>query len=397
MTTLAERWGIHPGLPWLRGHSPERLVQFDEQTGFWHVHGYREVLGVLGDPGTFSSDTRRLFFGPDAVFDESFNEGSLLQLDPPTHSKMRRLVSHAFTPKIIADLEPRIHEVAIELIDKISDQSEAELVEALFYPLPVIVIAELLGVPASDRDLFKQWVDRMVAGAEGASADSGSEEDAAAAMRHIPELYEYMLAQAAERRRRPRADLLSLLVEVNVDGERLTDNEIVNFANEILVVGHATTSALLGNAVLCLDHHPESAARVRADRSLVPSAIEETLRYLSPIAGSFRATTTETEVAGQRIPAHQVVVAWLGAANRDERQFTDPHTFDPARDPNPHLGFGRGIHFCLGAPLARLEGRIALDLLLDRFPVLRADPDKPPAFLDIAHVISVSSLPLHTR
>ncbi|MFJ9679418.1 cytochrome P450 [Streptomyces sp. NPDC101194] len=399
MVTLADRWGIHPSHAWLRGRSPEKYVRFDERMGFWNVCGYPEVLEVLGDPGTFSSDTRQLFLGEDAALDESFNEGSLLQLDPPAHGKMRRLVSRAFTPRIVASLEPRIHEVTVELLDKVAGQSKLELVQDLLYPLPVTVIAELLGVPAADHGLFKQWVDRMAASAEGKPGpdDSDSEQDAAAAIRHIPEMFAYMLEQAAERRRRPRADLLTLLVEAEVDGERLTDHEVVNFANEVLVVGHATTTALLGNAVLCLDHHPEQAARVRADRSLVPSTIEEVLRYLSPIAGSYRATTTDTELAGQRIPANQVVVAWLGAANRDPRQFARPEVFDPGRDPNPHLGFGRGIHFCLGAPLARLEGRIALNHLLDRFPVLRTDPADPPVFMEIPHVIGVSSLPLHTR
>jgi len=192
----------------------------------------------------------------------------------------------------------------------------------------------------------------------------------------------------------PREDLITKLVQAEVDGERLSDNEVVNFSNVLLIAGHITTTMLLGNSILCLDSHPEWLARVRADRSMVPAAIEEALRYYSPFAGTARATMTETELGGERIPADSLVVTFLGVANRDPKQFTDPHTFDPTRDPNPHLAFGRGAHFCIGAPLARLEGRVALNILLDRFPNLRSDPDRSPVFLPSLSMTGLKKLPL---
>ncbi len=209
-------------------------------------------------------------------------------------------------------------------------------------------------------------------------------------------MFDYIREHVAERRRQPRQDLLTQLVTAEVDGNRLTDNEVVNFAVLLLVAGHVSTTLLLGNTLLCLDAHPEWAARVREDRSLVPSAIEESLRMFSPFAGVTRSTYTEVEIAGQRVPADQMIMVWLAAANRDARQFADPDTFIPTRDPNPHLGLGRGIHFCLGAPLARLEGRVALNMLMDRFPVLRTDPANPPTFVPTPNMTGVRTLPMRT-
>lgn len=322
-----------------------------------------------------------------------------MQLDPPDHGKLRKLVSHAFTPKIVAGLEPRISALTHELLDEVADRDRFELVTDLAYPLPVIVIAELLGVPSSDRPLFRKWVDQLFDNQDQFSLLDQDEEQRALLEKRMAQaqvMLDYLRAHADERRRQPREDLLTQLVQAEVDGERLTDPEVANFANLLLTAGHITTTMLLGNTVLCLDTHPEQAARVRADRSTVPGAIEESLRLLTPFAATFRLTTTEVEIAGQRIPADEVIAVRLAAANRDRRQFADPDVFDPTRDPNPHLGFGRGIHFCLGAPLARLEGRIALNILLDRFPVLRTDPDNPPVFLPAPDLTGLKTLPLRT-
>ncbi|MFD6069129.1 cytochrome P450, partial [Amycolatopsis lurida] len=197
-----------------------------------------------------------------------------------------------------------------------------------------------------------------------------------------------------DRRRNPREDLLTKLVEAEVDGAKLTQNEVVNFANVLLLAGHITTTMLLGNTVLCLDSHPDEYRRVREDRALLPGAIEESLRFLSPFALVARATTTEVELGGQTIPPDSMLGIWVAAANRDPRTFTDPGTFDPARAHNPHLAFGRGIHFCIGAPLARLEGKIALNILLDRFPELRTDPAAPPSFIPSPNMTGVNKLQL---
>ncbi|TWF94382.1 cytochrome P450 [Saccharopolyspora dendranthemae] len=390
MTALADTWGANTAQFWLRGQRPDHEVGYDEKTGMWDVHGYPEILHALSDPATFSSHTQRLV--PEA---SGFSEGNLTQLDPPDHHKLRKLVSHAFTPKVVADLEPRIAELTTELMDGMG--SRAELVSELAYPLPVIVIAELLGVPSSDRDQFKRWVDGMFNSTNKVALKDRSPEDEkyfADAMEQVGELASYLAGHIRERRERPRADLLTKLVEAEVDGVRLTDAEITNFGMVLLVAGHITTTMLLGNTLLCLDAHPDQFQAVRADRSLVPAAIEESLRFLSPFAAVSRVTTEETELGGVRIPADQMLLLWIAAANRDPRQFADPNVFDVTRDPNPQLGFGRGIHFCLGAPLARLEGKIALNLLLDRFPQLRTDPDDAPRFMPSPNMTGLSRLPL---
>ncbi len=334
---------------------------------------------------------------PDLADKKDLSEGNLVQLDPPRHRKLRKLVSHAFTPKIVADLEPRISALTTELLDAVADRDRMELVADLAYPLPVIVIAALLGVPSSDRTHFKRWVDGMFQTSEQVSIANRSEEQdrhIEEAMEQAQHLRDYLAEHVAQRRGDRRDDLLSKLVQAEVDGERLSDNEVVNFALVLLVAGHITTTMLLGNTVLCLDAHPDQATWVRADRALVPAAIEESLRFFSPFAALGRATTSGVELGGERVPADQLLMVWIAAANRDARQFERPHEFDASRDRNPHVAFGRGIHFCIGAPLARLEGRVALNSLFDRFPELRTDPNNPPAFIPSPNLTGVRELPL---
>lgn len=369
-------------------------VTYEEQTGIWHVRGHREVTQVLTEQKTFSSATMRLFVGEDAV-----DEGNLLQMDGAEHRRMRRLVSSAFTPKTVADLEPRIRELTTELLDAADERGGLELVADLAYPLPVTVIAELLGVPASDRDLFREWADIAVDDSFEVSMktdDADKRADLKTQTERMAPMYDYIREHAAERRRAPKADLLTRLVEAELDGVRLTDREIGSFAGVLLAAGHITTTLLLGNTVIALDENPAQAARVRADRTLLPGAIEESLRLRTPFNLMARATTTPVRLGDQEIPADSMVLAWVSDANRDERVFTDPGRFDPDRDPNPHLSFGRGAHFCIGAPLARLEGRVVLDLLLDRYPTLRTDPDRRPEFTANTTMTGVRALPLLT-
>ncbi|GAA3433774.1 cytochrome P450 [Kutzneria kofuensis] len=367
-------------------------MHHDERSGTWTVSGHPEILAALSDPATFSSNVPRLVGG-----DAGDDDGNLVQMDPPGHRKLRTLVSHAFTPKVVAGLEPRIAALTTELLDDMD--GDVELVSQLAHPLPVIVIAELLGVPASDRALFRKWADVLIAGDAEFTAkdeDGAQKQRFEKLARDVQPMVEYLIRHAHERRAEPRHDLLTALVQAEVDGERLTDGQLVNFATLLLFAGHITTTLLLGNTVLCLDEHPEQAARIRADRSLLPGAIEESLRLRSPFTVLARVTNTEVELGGQVIPADQMVLLRVRTANLDPRVFARPDEFDPARDPNPHLSFGRGIHFCLGAPLARLEGRIALNLLLDRFPVLRTDPADPPVPLPSPNMTGVASLPLRT-
>jgi cytochrome P450 len=403
-TTLADTWGLHESQFWLRGKQPAERVHHAAELGFWNVYGHPEAEEILRDPATYSSDTTRLVpkeLIQDQDLDlEALSAGNLLQLDPPLHNKMRKLVSRAFTPKVVADLEPRIAAVTNEMLDA-ADTSDGrlELVEDLAYPLPVIVIAELLGVPASDRHLFKGWVDKLFDSSEQFSLKEQSEarqESVKKSLEGQKSLVEYLGVHVDERRKQPREDLLTKLVEAELDGERLTRNEVVNFANVLLLAGHITTTMLLGNTVLSLDTHPEWAERARADRALVPPVIEESLRYLSPFAAVARATNREVELGGATIPADQMLMVWVAAANRDDRVFTDPDAFDALRDPNPHLAFGRGIHFCIGAPLARLEGRVAMNILFDRYPALRTIPGEPPKFQINPNMTGVRELPLTT-
>ncbi|QES47201.1 cytochrome P450 [Streptomyces venezuelae] len=397
MTTLFDQWGIHPHHFWLRGQQPGNPVVFDEKTSTWNVYGFDAVQEILAHPKTFSSGTADLLA---VEVDPEVMEGNILQMDPPGHRQLRNLVSSAFTPKVVADLEPKIVKLTHELLDKVQGQDRIELVGDLAYPLPVIVIAELLGVPASDRDLFRGWAERMMeTSIELLRAERAEEQERALKeqLESIGKLRDYLRVHVLERRRQPREDLLTKLVEATVDGERLSDNEVVNFAYILLVAGHITTTLLIGNTVLCLDAHPEEDRLLRADRSRIPGVLEETLRFLTPFSLSLRATTEEVELAGQRIPSKTMVHVWLSAANRDPRHFDRPDVFDPSRASNSHLGFGRGIHHCLGAPLARMEGRIVLDILLDRFPALRTDPALPPTFMQADHMTGARTLPLLTR
>ncbi|SDZ16980.1 Cytochrome P450 [Amycolatopsis xylanica] len=398
-TTLADNWGVHEAQFWLRGKQPEKRVEFSEKSGMWNVYGHQEALRILADPATFSSDFLRVV--PEGTFPDqdkdALSAGNLIQLDPPMHTKLRKLVSHAFTPKVVADLEPRIAKVTTELLDAVGGAGRLELVEDLAYPLPVIVIAELLGIPASDRALFKGWVDKLLDNDDEFSLKEPTEKqqkrlkDTMEVRQH---LIDYITGHADERRSRPREDLLTKLIEAEVDGESLSPVQVANFANLLLVAGHITTTMLLGNTMLCLDAHPGEWEKARADRSTVPSVIEESLRFLSPFAAVARVTNTEADFGGTVIPPDQMIMVWVAAANRDERTFTNPDTFVATRDPNPHLAFGRGVHFCLGAPLARLEGRVALNLLLDRYPALRSDPDARPEFQPSPNMTGVRKLPL---
>lgn len=394
MTSPIDQWNMHPQHFWLRGKKPAHPIEFDEEVGMWHVYGHPESMEILHDPATYSSEVAARFTDPEmaaVAFD-----GNLTQADPPQHMKLRKLVSRTFTLKMVSSLESRIAELTHELLDKVSGDS-FDLAAALAYPLPVIVICDMLGIPNSDRDMLKNWADQALAArgqlttndSDGAQERSLDEQAEAAT-----EMGFYFLEHVADRRAKPREDLLSKLVEAEVDGERLTDRQIVNFTNLLIFAGHITTTMLLGNTVLCLDAFPDVMERVRKDRSLVPTTLEESLRYLSPLAAGYRVTNRKVEIAGTKVAAGEILEVWFSAANRDERVFADPHVFDPARDPNPHLGFGRGIHFCLGAPLARLEGRVALNILLDRYPKLRVDPDDKPTFLTPPDFTGVWTLPL---
>ncbi|WP_206791086.1 cytochrome P450 [Amycolatopsis sp. MtRt-6] len=379
---------------WMRGEVPPAKVRYDEETRIHHVYGYDDALAVMMDPATFSSNSQRLM--PSKFkFATELTDGNMVRLDPPEHTQLRSIVNRGFTPRMIENLDGRIESLTHELLDEAEDGDRMDLVEALAYPLPVIVIAEMLGVPGSDRVWFKQLMTKHL------NSDKDALEDVAAAMEQrvadIQQLRAYLAEHTAERRRTPREDLLTALVQAEVDGDRLTDAQVVNFANLLLIAGHVTTASMLANTVLALDINPVQAKRIREDRELVPGAIEESLRMYPPFQRIIRATMTDTELSGHKIPKDRLVSVWIGAANREERVFADPHTFDPTRDYKLHLSWGHGVHFCLGTPLSRLEGRIAQNILFDRYPELRTDPERPPVSQPSPDFTGLQSLPVILR
>ena len=362
----------HPGLHDLERYRTMRdtcPVWHDASSGIWHIYRYADVAAVLADYRTFSSD-----FGEVLPSVSVFSEGNLVAMDPPRHHQFRGLVSQAFTPRAIARLAPRIEEITERLLGKVRSRSRIELVKDLAYPLPMTVIAELLGVPARDRGRFKAWADALLS---QDNLDPTNPEALELAAVNLRKFQDYLTELAQRRRRKPRPDLLSDLIAAEIDGQRLGDPDIAGFAAILLIAGHVTTTSLLGNTLLCLDEHPEDQDALRRDPARIPKAIEEALRYRSPVTQVTRVTTREVQLGEQVIPTHQILFLWLASANHDERQFARPDDFIVDRDPNPHLAFGKGIHFCLGAPLARLEAQIAIDVLLRRFARLSVAPEFP--------------------
>jgi cytochrome P450 len=358
-------------LPWLRQMRDEHPVWRDEY-GIWHVFRYADVARAISDSQVFSSDVGRVF-----PVGDKFTEGNLTRTDPPRHHTLRRLVGAAFSPKVVTGLAPRIAEVTRELLDATGSPGEFDLVSALAYPLPATVIAELLGLPISDRELFRSWADKLF---DQDIADPNDPELARKVDEGTADMVAYLGEHCADRRAHPRNDLISKLTQVEVNGERLSDVEVVNFSIVLLIAGHITTTALLGNTVLCIDEHPEVWEQLHTARTLVEAAVEEVLRYRSSFTQVGRVTTVETALAGQIIPADVIVTPWLVSANRDEREFTDPDRFDIHRGDNHHVAFGHGIHFCIGQLLARVEARVAVGVLLDRYAEIRLTPGVPLEF-----------------
>ncbi|MGH3976503.1 MAG: cytochrome P450 [Pseudonocardiaceae bacterium] len=370
---------------------PVQPVVLDDNQ-LWQVFSYTDVSRILSDTVTFSSDTTALT-PPQADLD-LFTKGNIVVMDPPRHRKMRTLVSQVFTPRVVAALAPRIAEITTSLLDSADGTDRFDLVDALAYPLPVTVIAELLGVPAQDLPQFRIWAEALFNQQTVDATTVITEEIVNAIAPTVRELNEYLLGHIRARRQQPADDLISRLIAAEVDGERLADEEIVGFAGILLFAGHITTTALLGNAVLCFDRHPRAAAAVRADRNLLPAAIEEVLRFRSPIPRLARVTTTDVELGGHTIPAGQLVMPWIAAANRDAARCPDPDRFDIHRNSAGHLAFGHGIHFCIGAPLARLEAKIALDILLTRYQDIVVDDAGSIEFQNPWEMISVKQLPV---
>ena len=391
----AVREDPYPYYAALRDEAP---VYWAEEAQAWCVSRYDDVLFVLRNPEMFSSDAMRTMLmgarpgvnpleDPEAMaralaltqalsfpLDELMGARQLLSEDPPRHTAMRNLVNRGFTPRRIAVWEARLREFTRTCVDEIRHTEEIDLMAALATPLPVRVICEMLGVEPEQRHHFKQWSDRIIAGTTGSARNMDPLTSGFAdAMR---DLAEYIRGVTAQRIEQPSDDLISVLVAAQDDGSGLSAAEMTLFVLLLLVAGNETTTNLIGNATNALLSHPSQLARVSADRSLVPSWIEEALRWDAPVQFVVRRTTTDVDVAGQRVPANTHVVAILGSANRDERHWGPTAAeFDVTRNAQGHLAFGFGTHFCLGAALARLEARIALEAMLDE--LLRRERSEP--------------------
>jgi len=334
--------------------------------GFWVLTRYDDVAGMLRDArfGRKGFDTLL-----QARFGEAGFDLSMLFRDPPDHTRLRALVSKAFTPRVVEEMRGRIQEIVDALLDRAQDVGRMDVIADLAYPLPVIVICEMLGVPAENRDLFRRWSVDIARSLDAIALPTEPEViERGTAARHA--LADYFRGLIAERRRRPKADLLSDLIAAEEQGDKLTEGELMATVLLLFVAGHETTVNLIGNGMLALLRHPAELRALRADPGLIGSAVEELLRYDGPVQRTGRMPNTDVALGGRTIPKGALVLGLIGAANRDPAHFPDPDRLDVTRGDNRHLAFGWGIHFCLGAPLARLEGQIAILALVRRLPRL---------------------------
>ncbi|HRI08804.1 MAG TPA: cytochrome P450 [Nannocystaceae bacterium] len=360
----------YPHFDRLRRETP--VVQVDPM-GIWAVTRYDDVNHVLRTPEVFSSAAFQVVF---RMLSPAMTEGdttlvdSMIGRDPPEHTRLRRLVSRAFTPEAIKVLEPRIRDLARRLLDSLRGRQEFDLVHDFSMPLPVIVIAEMLGVDPDRKEDFKRWSDDTVSLSSQPLHQDPDEIERRVKSRQ--EFHGYFREMIEARRLTPRNDLITALIKANEESDALTADEILGMTVLLLVAGNETTTNLIANAVRQLLQHPDIEARLRANPKLIPNFIEEVLRYDSPVLGLFRLAKEETVLGGQTIPEGAFVLPFFASANRDEKRFTNADRFDIDRDSRGHLAFGYGIHFCLGAPLARVEARIGIEELLTTLPSLQA-------------------------
>ena len=361
----------YPTYARLRARSPVHRSRLLEA---WVFTRYADVEAILRDYKRFSNmPSSRRASKRQASFAPPRADWTMLFLDPPDHTRLRALVNQAFTPRAVNALEPHIRAIMGELLDDIADPAGFDLMTAVANPLPVIVIAEMLGVPPEDRARFKHWSDararlleptitapeRALAGAAGESLDA------------------YLMPIIQARRREPRDDIVSALAQAEEEGDSLTEREMLLMLRLLLIAGNETTTNLIGNGMLALLRHPEQLELLREDPSRIPAAVEELLRFDTPVQLDIRAVLEDCEIRGTTLRRGDGAVLAIGAANRDPEVFDDPERLDVERSKGSNVSFGRGVHHCIGAPLARLEGRIALEMLLERYSSLRLLTDRP--------------------
>ena len=345
--------------------------------GFWVLTRYDDCVAVLRDQRFGREEFQQMLtsvYGDDT--EKPQLPRSMLFRDPPDHTRLRALVSKAFTPRMIETMREHIQGIVDRLLDRVQDAGRMDVMEDLAYPLPVTVICEMLGVPVSDHGSIRGWSADIARSLDaiGLPSDQDIVERGRKSRRALADYFRRLVP---ERRARPQHDLLSGLLAAEEQGDKLSQDEVIAMCLLLFIAGHETTVNLIGNGTLALLRHPEQMRRLRAEPALIGNAVEELLRYDSPVQRTARITSTDAEVAGQPMPKGTMVITALGAANRDPAQFPDPDVLDVTRKDPRHISFGFGIHFCLGAPLARVEGQLALGTLLRRFPKLALAEDNP--------------------
>jgi pimeloyl-[acyl-carrier protein] synthase len=344
--------------------------------GFWVCTRYDDAVMILRDPRFGREGMAKRMEARLGLTQDTSRARDMLFQDPPDHTRLRALVSRAFTPRVVEVMRPHIQEIVDGLLDRVDGARAMDVIEDLAYPLPVTVICEMLGVPAADQDIFKSWSTDIARSLDAAILPADSDAIPRGRDARLG-LADYFRSLIATRRKDPKPDLLSALIAAEEEGNKLSEGELVSTCMLLLIAGHETTVNLIGNGLLALLQHPDQLRALRDDPGLIQTGVEELLRFDGPVQRTGRMTTTEVEIGGKRIPRDSVVVSVIGAANRDPKQFADPDRLDVSRKDNRHIAFGFGIHFCLGAPLARLEGQIALGTLLRRMPKLALVSDVP--------------------
>lgn len=361
----------YPTFARMRGQDPVFCQPgIDGETMIWFVTRHEDVAAVLLDDDRFVRDPR-LALSPEQLAaveappPVAALDNHMLNRDGDDHRRLRRLVTKAFTPRMVEQLRPRIQQIADELLDAVEPRGEMDLSAEYAFPLPITVIAELLGVPHADQERFQRWSDAVISPAVGAAALETF-------FGQMSEFFEYLSDFFARRRAEPQDDLVSALLAARDESDALTEEEVFGTVVLLIVAGHETTVGLIGNGVLNLLSHPDQLALLREDPSLVPGAVEELLRYEGPVERALnRWAATDVELGGHTIRRGELVIAILASADRDPERWEEPDRLDVTRDDTRHLAFGRGSHYCLGAPLARLEATIALETLFRRLPGLR--------------------------
>jgi len=370
----------YPILHRLREEDP---VHWSDSIGGWILTRYDDMVTTFRDVSRFSNEGRlakaveylpaesRVQF---KTFEEHYRMKSLIHSDPPDHTRLRTLVTKAFSPRLVEAMRPRIQEIVNELLDAVQGNGQMDIIRDLAIPLPVTVLAEIFGAPQRDQMLFKGWADDLLA---FQGVNKPSEETLARSQKALVEIREYLSKLIQERRREPREDLLSELVAAEAEGGKLSGSELLNSCITLLVAGHETTTSMVGNGIYALLSHPDQWQLLQSDPSLLASAIEEILRYESPVARQPRLMKQDTEMGGKHIRTGEMVFQMLNAANRDPACFMEPDRFDITRQRNRHIAFGLGIHFCVGATLARTEAQVVFSTMMRRLPKIRLAEVRP--------------------